>query len=238
MSEEKAKLMEKELTEKRKLTSDVKDSISLKVFVNLVLAIVVMGVFFILNSLFVFKSTSIFKVSCKIVSIIGVIVAIVLFEISFRKKKYGFMANGIELLVSSVLIMFMPYLYYVIAIKYVRALIIVPVFLSIYYVIKSIIAYRMMVKKHHDSLSDVKEILETDSKSYLDEESTKTIKAKKEKSKNNNSKQSTSMPKSKSVSKATVRKTTENKPNNKNTKSAKPKANTPKKSTTKKTNQK
>lgn len=238
MSEEKAKLMEKELTEKRKLTSDVKDNISLKVFVNLVLAIVVMGAFFILNSLFVFKSTTIFKISCKTVSIIGVIVAIVLFEISFRKKRYGFMANGIELLVSSILIMFMPYLYYVIAIKYVRALIIVPVFLSVYYVIKSIIAYRMMVKKHHDSLSDVKEILETDTKSYLDEESTKTIKAKKEKSKNTNSKKTNSTPKSKSVSKTTAKKTTKNKTNNKDTKSDKPKANTTKKSTTKKTNKK
>ena len=47
MSKENAKLMEKELTEKRKLTSDVKENIGLKVFINLILAIVVMCVFFI-----------------------------------------------------------------------------------------------------------------------------------------------------------------------------------------------
>ena len=49
MSKENAKLMEKELTEKRKLTSDVKENIGLKVFINLILTIVVMCVFFILN---------------------------------------------------------------------------------------------------------------------------------------------------------------------------------------------
>lgn len=237
MSEEKAKLMEKELTEKRKLTSDVKDNISLKVFVNLVLAIAVMGVFFILNCLFVFKSTTIFKIACKTVSIISVVIAIVLFEVSFRKKKYGFMANGIELLVSGILIMFMPYLYYVIAVKYVRALIVVPTFLSIYYVIKSIIAYRIMVKKHHDSLSDVKEILETDTKSYLDEESTKTIKAKRNSNKESSSKKATSTSKSKSVAKTTTKKNTENKSTSQNAKSTKPKTTT-KKSTAKKTNKK
>ncbi len=181
MSKENAKLMEKELTEKRKLTSDVKENIGLKVFINLILAIVVMCVFFILNSLFVFKSSNIFKLACKIISIMGVCGTIVLFEIAFRKRKSNYAINGIELLIASILIMFMPHLYYVIAIKYVRALTIVPVFLSIYYIVKCIISYKMMVKKHHDSLSDIKQILETDEKSYLDEDSTKTIKSKKEK---------------------------------------------------------
>ena len=111
----------------------------------------------------------------------GVCGTIVLFEIAFRKRKTNYAINGMELLVASVLVMFMPHLYYVIAIKYVRALIIVPIFLSIYYVVKCIISYKMMVKKHHDSLSDIKQILETDEKSYLDEDSTKTIKSKKEK---------------------------------------------------------
>ena len=104
MSKENAKLMEKELTEKRKLTSDVKENIGLKVFINLILAIVVMCVFFILNSLFVFKSSNIFKLACRIISIMGVCGTIVLFEIAFRKRKTNYAINGIELLVASILV--------------------------------------------------------------------------------------------------------------------------------------
>ena len=191
MSTEKAKLMEQELTERRKLTSDVKESISFKVFVNSLLAIIVMGVFFIVNCLFVFKSKTIFQLSCKIISILGIIGTIILFEIGYRKHKSSFAISGIELLIASIFIMFIPHLYYVIAIQYVRVLIAVPIVLAIYYVFKSIFSYRLMVKQYHDSLSDVKQILEKEDKGYLDEYSTKTIKEKKEKEKQESKQTST-----------------------------------------------
>ena len=212
MSNEKAKLMEQELTEKRKLTSDVKENISLKVFINLVLAIVVMGVFFIVNSLFVFKSKLIFQLSCRIISIIGIIGTIILFEVGYKTHRSNYAISGIELLIASIFIMFIPHLYYVIAIKYVRALIIVPIFLSCYYIIKSLFSYRLMVKQYHDSLSDVKQILEQEDESYLDEESTKIIKNQKEKEKKE-SKKSTADSKAKPNNTKNQTKTNANKDN-------------------------
>ena len=56
---------------------------------------------------------------------------------------------------------------------------ILPVFLVVYYGIKSIIIFKQNQFKYRNNLSDVKEIVkDTEKNSYLDEESTKTYRAK------------------------------------------------------------
>lgn len=108
-----------------------------------------------------------------------ILVTIIVFELSYRKKSLKFCFIGIELLACGVLSLYIPYIY----LHTTRALrvgiMVLPAVLLIYYAIKSLLIFKQKQFHYQNNLSDVKQILkDTEKTSYLDEESSKTYRAK------------------------------------------------------------
>ena len=177
---EKEKLMQQEIEEKRKLTKEVKDKIDSGVFFNFWLAVSIMIYMFILNLIYIKLDMITFQIFMKAYSIILTVAMVTFFEISYRKDNLKYALTGIELLILNVLVTYIPYVYYN-KNEIIRKLImLVPVYYGVYYSIKNFIIYKKEQIKHENNLSDVRDIIKEEKESYIDEESTKTLKQKKE----------------------------------------------------------
>lgn len=170
-------LMEKELEDKRKLTKEVKDKMNKMIFINLNIAIVFMLIMIGINIAYLNISSEKFILFIKLFSILSVFSSVLTFEIAYRKESVSKMFYGIELLVFSIIIMYIPYVYLHMPQMVKQILMLAPLYFSIYYVEKSIFINRKVTREYINNLSDVKEIVkDEENDSYLDEESTKIIK--------------------------------------------------------------
>ena len=170
-------LMEKELEDKRKLTKEVKDKMNKMIFINLNIAIVFMLIMIGINIAYLNISSEKFILFIKLFSILSVFSSVLTFEIAYRKESVSKMFYGIELLVFSIIIMYIPYVYLHMPQMVKQILMLAPLYFSIYYVAKSIFINRKVTREYINNLSDVKEIVkDEENDSYLDEESTKIIK--------------------------------------------------------------
>ena len=165
---EKAILMQLEIEEKRKLPIEVKEKIDTSVFHNFIMAIIVMLYLCSINLLFYFVSETEFISYIKILALGIIMVTVITFEII-----------GIELLVCSIISLYIPYIYLHSSIITRTITMCVPIGFAIYYVAKAIIIYIKDEYQYRNNLSDVKEIIKDEKfDSYLDEDSKKTIKEK------------------------------------------------------------
>ena len=170
-------LMEKELENKRKLTKEVKENMNKMIFINLNIAILFMLIMIGINIAYLNVSSEKFILFIKLFSILSVFSSVLTFEIAYRKESVSKMFYGIELLVLSIIIMYIPYVYLHMPQMVKQILMLAPLYFSIYYVAKSIFINRKVTREYINSLSDVKEIVkDEENDSYLDEESTKIIK--------------------------------------------------------------
>ena len=85
--------------------------------------------------------------------------AIVLFEIAYRKDKGNLAINGIEALIIAILNLFLPYIIFELDEVYKRNYLLSTTFIAIYYTLKSIYISLKIRNKYMDSISDVKEIV-------------------------------------------------------------------------------
>ena len=172
-------LMEKELENKRKLTKEVKENMNKMIFINLNIAILFMLIMIGINIAYLNVSSEKFILFIKLFSILSVFSSVLTFEIAYRKESVSKMFYGIELLVLSIIIMYIPYVYLHMPQMVKQILMLAPLYFSIYYVAKSIFINRKVTREYINNLSDVKEIVkDEENDSYLDEESTKIIKEK------------------------------------------------------------
>ena len=170
-------LMEKELENKRKLTKEVKENMNKMIFINLNIAILFMLIMIGINIAYLNISSEKFILFIKLFSILSVFSSVLTFEIAYRKESVAKMFYGIELLVFSIIIMYIPYVYLHMPQMVKQILMLAPLYFSIYYVAKSIFINRKVTREYINNLSDVKEIVkDEENDSYLDEESTKIIK--------------------------------------------------------------
>lgn len=170
-------LMEKELENKRKLTKEVKENMNKMIFINLNIAIAFMLIMIGINIAYLNVSSEKFILFIKLFSILSVFSSVLTFEIAYRKESVSKMFYGIELLVFSIIIMYIPYVYLHMPQMVKQILMLAPLYFSIYYVAKSIFINRKVTRDYINNLSDVKEIVkDEENDSYLDEESTKIIK--------------------------------------------------------------
>ena len=176
---EKAKLMLLEIEKKRKLPRNVKETISTDIFQNLVAAIIIMAYLSAINIIYYKFETHIFEEYMKYLALGLILITVVAFEISYRKNSLKFCFIGIELLACGVLSLYIPYIYLHTTKTLRTAIMILPACLLVYYAIKSLLIFKQKQFQYQNNLSDVKEIVkETEKTSYLDEESTKTYRAK------------------------------------------------------------
>lgn len=178
---EKAKLMQLEIEEQRKLPKEVKDNINTVIFQNLLAATIIMAYFCLINITYYNFENTIFEEYMKYFALGIILITVLDIEIAYRKNSIRLWIIGIEFLIIGVVSLYIPYIY-LHTNNIVRIVImILPAILVVYYLFKSLIIYNQKKFHYQNNLSDVKEIMRYDEKkSYLDEESTKTYRAKTE----------------------------------------------------------
>ena len=100
---EKAKLMQLEIEEKRRLPQTVKDNISIDIFQNILAAIIIVAYLCAINIIYYKFESSMFEEYMKYFALGIILFTIIVFEISYRKNSLKFCFIGIELLVCGVL---------------------------------------------------------------------------------------------------------------------------------------
>ena len=176
---EKAKLMQLEIEERRKLPKNVKDSISKTIFQDLFVAVIIMAYFCLINVTYYKLESYKFEEYMKYFALGIILVTVIFFEFAYRKNSLNLGIIGIELLLCGVISLYIPYIFLHTTSALRVSIMILPATLVGYYAIKSIIIFKQNQFQYRSNLSDVKEIVkETEKNSYLDEESTKTYRAK------------------------------------------------------------
>lgn len=178
---EKAKLMQLEIEKQRKLPKDVKDNINTVIFQNLLAATIIMAYFCLINITYYNFEHNIFEEYMKYFALGIILITVIDIEIAYRKSSIRLWIIGIEFFVIGVVSLYIPYIY-LHTNSIIRIIIMtLPAILVIYYFFKSFIIYKQKQFNYQNNLSDVKELMKYDeNKSYLDEQSTKTYKAKTE----------------------------------------------------------
>ena len=175
---EKAKLMQLEIEEKRKLPISVRNVISTKICQDLVIATIIMAYFCLVNFIYYKFENAKFEEILKYFAIIIIIGTVITFEVSYRKSSINLLIIGMELFLCGVFSLYIPYLFLHTNSAIRTSAMILPSFLIIYYAIKSLLIFKKKQFEYRNSLSDVKEIVKTSKDSYLEEKSEKTFKAK------------------------------------------------------------
>lgn len=165
--------VKKNIINKIKVPKEQKEKIYVKIFKEFGIAILIFLYFLFLDLGYIRVEGNVFKDDLHTFAGILVISAVLLFESAYRKDSGEIAIHGVEVLVLAVLTLFMPYIYFYrgVSLKFLYS--ISPIYIAGYFAVKSFVIYNKEVKKYKDSLSDVKEILTDDEKSYLDEENEK-----------------------------------------------------------------
>lgn len=165
--------VKKNIINKVKVPQEQKEKIYVKIFKEFGIAILIFVYFLFLDLGYIKVGEDIFENDLHTFAGILVISAVLLFENAYKKDSNEIAIHGVEVLVLAVLTLFMPYIYFYRGISYKFLYSISPIYIAAYFSVKSFIIYNIEVKKYRDSLSDVKEILNDEEKSYLDEENEK-----------------------------------------------------------------
>lgn len=83
---EKAKLMQLEIEEKRRLPQTVKDNISTDIFQNILAAIIIVAYLCAINIIYYKFESSMFEEYMKYFALGIILVTIIIFEVSYRKN--------------------------------------------------------------------------------------------------------------------------------------------------------
>lgn len=176
---EKAKLMQLEIEEKRKLPKKIKDSISTDIFQDLIVAIIIMAYFCIINFSYYNVESHIFEENMKYFALAIIILTVIAFEISYRKNSIKLLIIGLELFACAILSLYIPYIFLHSTSAFRISIMILPAFLIIYYAIKSFVIFKSKQFQYRNNLSDIKEIVkDTEKMNYIEEESTKSYRQK------------------------------------------------------------
>lgn len=205
------KVLEKfdEISEAKKLSINEKLKIRKDIFENLVVATDIIALFTILivASLFLSKQTLIIIYNAS--SLVMLAFTIFIWEIAYKKENGTLAIYGIEMLIFSLAILFMPY-----SLLKLHAfpLKIINIFTVTYYIIKSIIIYNKEKTKILTENSDIKEIVKKESKdakveANLQDMAEKMLKNKKTKKENSSKKDKQEENKSPKTKKKTTTKT-------------------------------
>jgi len=168
-------LLVKTLENRKKLPKKIKKNMFFSVLFNVLIAICMVIFTVVINVSFVKLSKEDFSNYIKVIQIVVALITIVLFEVAYRKDTMKIGMYGIEFFGYSIAVLFVQYMFVLKDntnfIKY------ITIIFFVYYFIKSIYSALLIRYKYiRENISDVKEIVKDDKKSYLDEESSKTIK--------------------------------------------------------------
>lgn len=163
------------IDEKRKLPEDLKGKLDNYTFINLMISIALMIYMLAINVLYLNESIQIFATSIKVFAMLLIIIDVAIFEIGYRKDSIKIWIHGFELLICSILVLSLQYVYLYANDIVKHIFMLLPVFYSIYYVSKIIVEHIIETKKYRNNLSDVKELVKDEEEGYLDDISNNTL---------------------------------------------------------------
>lgn len=160
------------------LPFEVKRKIINNVFFNCIIFIVMIIITLIINISFNKLSIRAFDSYIDIIQIFGALISIVILETAYRKDSGTIGIYGIEFLIFSISVLFVPYMYISKGnIGFMKSTILG---FAIYYLAKSSITFLKLRHNYlKDNISDIKELVKENKESYLEEQSTKTLKLQK-----------------------------------------------------------
>lgn len=147
------------IKQQRKLPEDRKKDIFKNVFRNIITAILLTVYFFGVNLINLYMDSTTFVYQINAFSIILLITAIIIFEKAYNKDDDRTAILGMEILVLSLITLFLRYVTTKYSLNYMFCLTALTVIFLVYYIIKSVITYVKEKKEYIKSLSDIKEIV-------------------------------------------------------------------------------
>lgn len=173
--------MQLEIERQRKLPREVKNNINTIIFQNLLAATIITAYFCLINVTYYKFESSRFEEYMKYFALGIILITVLDIEIAYRKNSIKLWIIGGEFLISGIVSLYIPYVY-LHTNNIIRIIIMVlPAILVVYYLFKSFVIYKQKKFHYQNNLSDVKEIMKDDeNKSYLEEESIKSYRAKTE----------------------------------------------------------
>lgn len=173
MEQIEAEKIHKEVSTKIKLPKEERYKIYGKMFINLLLALGVLIYFIFLNVGYLKLDAEVFKSDLKIFAVILLGFTIYFIEKAYKTGRGTYTVHAIELLVLSIITLYMPYVYFYHN-KIAQFLFTTSsAYLATYYIIKCICMYVIYKKRYIKQASDVRDLIKEESVSYLDEESSK-----------------------------------------------------------------
>lgn len=217
--------IEKEINEKTKLPNEVKEKIKNEIFINILIAstIILYFIFIVLGSFGSAKNVR--AIDLNIFSILFLGIAIVLFEIGYKKDDGKLAIYGIESLVVAIFTLFLPYIIFELDATNKKHYLMASIYIATYYILKSIIISTKIKSKYmNNNISDVKEIVKKERtkrriKEDIEEieETVTEIKTDKKINKEDKKTQEETKPKKRGRPKKVDTKNSENKPKEGNT---------------------
>lgn len=166
---EKANMATEIISEQRKLPKEIKDKLNNDTFTNLLISISLMIYMLVINIIYLNESVQFFSSSIKVFAMILIIIDVIIFEIGYRKDNIKIWIHAFELLICSILVLSIQYVYLYSNEIIKRIFMLLPVFCSVYYIAKTIMIHVIETKKYQNNLSDVKELVKDEQEGYLDD---------------------------------------------------------------------
>ena len=166
------------IKEKKSLPKEIKQKIVNNIFFNCLIYILMLILTLIVIISFYKFSIRTFETYIDIIQIACCLISVAVLETAYRKDSGILGIYGIEVLLFSISVLFVPYSY--ITKSNTDLLKNVILVFAVYYFLKMfIMSIHTRNKYIRENMSDVKEIVKEEKESYIDEESTKTLKKQK-----------------------------------------------------------
>lgn len=148
-----------EIEEKKRIPKEELDKIHTRIFKNLVIAIVIMFYFYFINLGYINIQGNILTTDLKVFSMGILVLAIILFEYSYKKDDGIICIHGIEVLVLAIVTLFFISIYTMYTEKFNLIVATHSFIFASYYVAKSIAIQNKMKKQYYKSINDITEIV-------------------------------------------------------------------------------
>lgn len=153
-----------EIKKIRIIPKKVRNEINTKIFINIMIAIVIMVYFYFLSFGYFNIRPAIYIMDLKVFSIFILALAILLFEEAYRREDGRLAIHGIETLILAMLTVYLPHIYLATDLNYIVFTILLGILFAAYYVLKSIIIDIREINRYKREASDIKEIIKRGNK--------------------------------------------------------------------------
>lgn len=151
--------LELDLKNKEKIPKEVRENIYDKIFINTIIAILIVIYFGFLNLGYRNIEQEVFITDLKVFSFSILVLSIILLEKVYKKDSPATFLNGIETFCISFITLFMTYTFFESSDVTRKIVSLSFLYISIYYMLKSIYVYIKEIKNYKSNLSDVRDIV-------------------------------------------------------------------------------